>query len=277
LLYPYSVRVCPKGGVYVTDTYNHRIRKIEGTSFATYVSSNDGKMVRYPADVAFGTNGDVFISNSDCSQIVKKASSSGLVKPLKGFKVNGKVGDNLTYPSQIDFLDDHLYIADTMRDRVVVLNLNTLEAQSHPVKRPVGLTVNRKTKEITFTQRGINRVSVWRDNDIYPLAGSLLFGFLDGQGLQATFFEPIGLSSREDGSVVVADAGNHSIRIIDPQGYVVTLAGDGSKGQRDGRDARFNYPMGVEATEDGCVLVADTYNHSVRKILPNLEIETVGK
>ena len=275
LLYPYSVRISPKGDLYIVDTFNHRIRKLEKGELIVSMASPEGKMIRFPADVAFGDNGDAFVSDSDRSHVIKKSGSSGLMSQISPFKVDKKEADELAFPTQIDFFEGKLYVSDTMNDRILVIDASSKVGCSIPVKRPLGLVVNRATKEITFTQRGVNKVSVFRDGEVQTLAGSSFFGLVDGASRSSAFFEPFGLSSREDGSIVVADAGNHAIRIIDKDGYTVTLAGGKGKGQADGTEAKFNYPMGVAVDSLGSVFVADTYNHRVRKILPNLEVETV--
>ena len=72
------------------------------------------------------------------------------------------------------------------------------------------------------------------------------------------------------GNVLVADSGNHRVRMISRDGWVSTLAGDGTAGFRDGAtgSARFNWPRGVAVDGEGNVLVADTFNRRVRRIGP---------
>jgi len=100
-------------------------------------------------------------------------------------------------------------------------------------------------------------------------AGS--FGSADGTGADARFFYPYGVAVDGDGNVYVADRANHTIRKITPAGVVTTLAGAaGSSGSADGTGAvaRFNYPDGVAVDGGGNVYVADTSNHTIRKITP---------
>jgi DNA-binding beta-propeller fold protein YncE len=275
LLYPYSVRVDAKDRVYVTDTYNHRIRRVEqdGT-LMTALASPDGKMVRYPTDLVFGPDGDTYVVDSDNNQITCKSGKSGLLKPRKEVDVNDGKPGSMASPTQMDFYEGKLYISDTMRDRILILDPETFAGTSIPVKRPLGLTVNRKTGLIAFTQRGSNRVFTWRDGEAHVLAGTMIFGFTDGKD-SATFHEPYGLASSAEGNIIVADAGNHAIRFIDQEGIVTTLAGKRVKGSEDGPDATFNYPMGVTVATDGSIFVADTYNNAVRRIWPDLSVETV--
>lgn len=259
----------------MTDTYNHRIRRVEsGGTLSTAMASPDGKSMRYPTDLAFGDIGNIYVVDSDCNQLLVRSGKSGLTSPKKEVHVKDNKASSLAAPTQVDFFEGKLYVADTMRDRILVLDPETFSGESLPVKRPLGVVVNRKTREITFTLRNANRIFVWRDNDIHVLAGTMFFGFNDGREA-ATFHDPYGLACDSSGNIIVADSGNHSIRFIDPEGSVTTLAGNRVKGAEDGRNATFNYPMGVATMGDGSIIVADTYNNKVRRIWPNLEVETV--
>jgi sugar lactone lactonase YvrE len=111
----------------------------------------------------------------------------------------------------------------------------------------------------------IRRVSP--DGHVSTLAGGVR-GFADGAGDRAQFSTPSGLALAADGTVYVADTGNHAIRRITPDGVVTTVAGDGTPGFADGPadQARFNGPIGVAVAPDGRIVVADTYNDRIRAI-----------
>jgi len=105
------------------------------------------------------------------------------------------------------------------------------------------------------------------DGTVSTIAGGAR-GFADGVGTGAAFSTPSGLARAPDGTLYLADTGNHAIRRITPDGHVSTLAGDGSAGDVDGppQQARFNGPIGVAVAPDGRVIVADTYNDRIRAI-----------
>ncbi|MEK7674452.1 MAG: hypothetical protein AAB676_01290, partial [Verrucomicrobiota bacterium] len=118
---------------------------------------------------------------------------------------------------------------------------------------------------------------------VTTLAGSVgAWGNADGTGSAAQFFGPRGVAVDSAGNVFVAEIGNHTIRKVTPAGVVTTLAGDagglGPGGSADGMGsvARFNSPFGVAVDSAGNVFVADTYNHSIRKVTPEGAVTTIG-
>jgi sugar lactone lactonase YvrE len=102
-----------------------------------------------------------------------------------------------------------------------------------------------------------------------PIAGVTgLAGGADGVGTNALFARPEGVAAG-GGQVFVADADNHSIRVVTAHGEVGSYAGlPGTPGSLDGvgRSARFNGPRGIASDQDGVLYVADTENHTVRRI-----------
>ena len=95
------------------------------------------------------------------------------------------------------------------------------------------------------------------------------FGIVDGAGNAARFSSPFGVAVTGAGDVYVADTYNQTIRKISPSGEVVTLAGSpGISGSADGKGlvARFGSPRGVAVDHTGNIYVADTNNHTIRKV-----------
>ena len=94
-------------------------------------------------------------------------------------------------------------------------------------------------------------------------------GDADGTGSAARFNLPRGVAVDDSGNVYVADTDNHTIRKITSAGVVTTLAGAApSTGSTDGTGsaARFKSPSGAAVDGIGNVYVADTDNHTIRKI-----------
>ncbi|HQZ97689.1 MAG TPA: hypothetical protein PLP21_15310 [Pyrinomonadaceae bacterium] len=109
-----------------------------------------------------------------------------------------------------------------------------------------------------------DRIRVIENGNVRTLAGGEK-GFGDGIGGAARFDTPSGISNWGD-KLVVADTGNGRIRVVEPDGRVWTLAGNGSGDLVDGSllSAVFFQPTGVAADKFGTIYVTD--GNAVRKI-----------
>ncbi|MBX3102677.1 MAG: hypothetical protein KF690_09230 [Bacteroidetes bacterium] len=103
--------------------------------------------------------------------------------------------------------------------------------------------------------------------EVSTLAGNGTPGLADGTGSEARFRFPWGIALAET-TLYVADYGNHAIRKLYPNGYVMTLAGDGTPGYADGwgNGARLRHPTGIVAISNNEVVFTDHGNYSVRKL-----------
>lgn len=118
------------------------------------------------------------------------------------------------------------------------------------------------------------------------LAGDLeQTGAVDAAGSAARFNGPRGLAVDASGNVLVADTFNHTIRKIQPDGLVSTLAGlQGVRGPEDGNStaARFSRPVGLTLDAGGVLYVLDGWElfpgsnlwHSIRTIDRQGEVRT---
>lgn len=108
-----------------------------------------------------------------------------------------------------------------------------------------------------------------------PTAGG---GYADGIGTAAKFSAPNNAVAC-GGAVFVADSGNHAIRHITRDGAVTTWAGVlTAAGSADGdrTAARFNFPMGIAADAQCNLYVADTGNHTIRRISASGQVTTIS-
>ena len=107
--------------------------------------------------------------------------------------------------------------------------------------------------------------------------GGTTAGYQDGFVSVAQFNQPEDMAADDLGNVYVADYQNHRIRKIDSSGNVTTIAGTGL-GFIDGigNSARFNAPQGICWDLDGDMLMADYYNHAIRKISASGSVTTVA-
>jgi Lon protease-like protein len=109
---------------------------------------------------------------------------------------------------------------------------------------------------------------------VSTVAGDGEDGHRDGAASQAQFRYARGLAVLTDGRVLVADVGNHRIRVLSADlQQVSTVAGDGGLGHRDGAaaQAQFHNPMCLALLPDGRVLVADCANGHIRVLSADLQ------
>jgi len=109
------------------------------------------------------------------------------------------------------------------------------------------------------------------------LAG--VFGGADGTNSAARFDSPSGVAVDSSNNVYVAHTLRQTIRKITPAGVVTTLAGlPAVLGSADGTNsgARFYDPSAVAVDSSNNVYVADTGNHTIRKITPAGVVTTLA-
>jgi hypothetical protein len=129
---------------------------------------------------------------------------------------------------------------------------------------------------------GVNPAAATPDV-INTVAGTGTAGFSgdSGQAVQAELHQPAGIALAADrGGYLIADAVNHRVRHVAPNGIITTIDGNGTPGGLgDGgpaTSASLNSPLGVAVRGDGAVLIADTGNHRVRMVSPGGVITTVA-
>jgi len=120
--------------------------------------------------------------------------------------------------------------------------------------------------------------SISPEGEVTALAGGAgESGYRDGPAGEARFSAPAGVAVSPDGSVLVADTGNHVIRRIARDGTVSTFAGAETERDDPGRAlggyregpasvAEFRYPVGLAVDRGGTVYVADAGNGRLRRI-----------
>ena len=257
--FPVGLVVDSATNIYVTES-NHTIRKMTpiGTNWVVTTlaglagssGSADGtnRNARFnePNGVALDKAGNLYVAEW-VNNTIRKMTQDGtnwIVTTIAGLagsygSVNGTNSDARFNTSANVAVDNagNLYVADGANDLIRKMT-------------PVG------TNWVVSTLAGIG--------------GN--HGATDGPGTAALFRGPSGLAVDNAGNTYVADQINHTIRKVTPAGEVTTVAGlAGYAGSSNGTNgvARFNYPSGVAVDNSGNVFVAETFNHTIRKIRPD--------
>jgi hypothetical protein len=310
---PSGVAVDSSGNVYVADTWNHSIRKVTpggvvttlaGSAVSRGSADGTGSAARFsaPTGVAVDDGGSVYVADSD-NNTIRKVTQAGVVTTLAGSSgLSGSTNGTGSYASF--FYPSGLAVDSAGNVYVADYNNHTIRkvTPAGVVTSLVGTATSRGSTDGTGSAARFNYpkgVAVDSTGNVYvtdsdsqtirkvnpagvvtTLAGTAsTSGSTDGTGIAARFRVPAGVAVDRTGNVYVADRSNHTIRKVTPAGVVTTLAGSaGFTGSTNGTGsvARFNYPDGVAVDSAGNVYVADSNNHTIRKVTPGGVVTTLA-
>ena len=287
--------------LYVADTGNNTIRRVviatgavttlAGTAGSPGSADGTGAAARFSYPRGITTDGaSLYVADMYNHTIRQVLIATGVVTTLAGTANSDGSADGtgatarFRNPSSISTDGANLYLADSgnnaIRRIVIASGVVTTVAGAPPGADGIGAAARFDSPQGTTTDgtslyvadyytHTIRRIEI-ATGAVTTLAGSALStGSVDGTGAAARFYYPQGLTT--DGTnLYVVDTRNDTIRqIVIATGLVTTLAGTaGSSGFADGVGAlaQFENPRGI--TTDGTNLyVADTYNHTIRKIV----------
>jgi len=219
---PTLIAFDPDGNLYIVDSYNDRIRKVDTRGIITTVAGNGtvgfagdgGPATQAELDLntgavwetpglALDSHGQLYIADSN-NHRVRRVDRQGIITTIAGNGAAHVSGDGglataagLSSPNGLTF--DHegnLYIA--AGDSLRVYGDSIRKVDMH------GLIT-------TIAGAG------WAD-----------FSGDNGPAIAATFKEPAGLRFDSAGNLYVVDFGNYRVRKIDPHGIITTGAGSGA-------------------------------------------------
>jgi sugar lactone lactonase YvrE len=288
------------GQVYVTDTENHTLRRIDvATATVTTIagafgmgSSVDdvGTAARFkePEGLAIDATGThLYIADTDNQTIRRVDLPSVTVTTLAGTPLMRGTTDatgaaarfDLPKALAVDAAGANLYIVDSNNRSIRKLALadNSVTTVVTMTTLPIAVAVNG-AELLVSTDNRVVRIDIATGAES-PLAGDPQQGFVDGAAGAARFFAPAGLIADGAGTLYVADTDNFAVRTVAlATAQVATLAGSTPIGTADGIGgaARFNGVTGL-AADATTLYVADTNNQLIRKVaLATGEVSTLA-
>lgn len=253
--WPTGVVFDDKGSWFMTDFANHAVRKLDPFGIVTTLAGGgepgfedgEGRSARFngPAGVVLDPDGNLLVADTGNFRI-RKVTPQGTVSTLAGSGRRGNqegpaLEGEFVYPSGIAVdRDGSVYVADREANRI---------------KR--------------ITPEGVLMI----------IAGTGEPGLEGGTGLLSKFHHPNNIAIDDVGNIYVADLGSHTIRRIDRNYFVTTVAGSGSPGYRDGlgERAQFSGPVGMAFDPEWNLIVVDRDNHRLRRIkLPEGSVTTIA-
>jgi len=196
------------------------------------------------------------------------------------------VSVNFNKPSAIALdRNNTLIIADEKNNRLCVVSngvVNTLCGSGYPGAkdgRGTSATLSRPFEVVVNAENNV--IFIDNNNKIRKVSPSgcvTTIMLKDKEGKLTTLSSPTGLAVSKSGLVYVTDCGDHSIKAFTKDGLVLTVAGTGVAGYRDGKatTALFNSPVGLTIDPiSGDLYIVDLKNHVIRK-LSNGVVTTVA-
>jgi sugar lactone lactonase YvrE len=312
---PFGVAVDASGNLYIADTSNHRIRKVDNSGVIATVAGNgtesfsgDGgpattATLNTPIGVAVDAAGNLYIADSFNNRI-RKVNATGVITTVAGngearFSGDQATAINASLSAPFGVAVDkagNIYIADTSNHRIRKVDTsgtittvagNGAEgfsgdggaATSASLNFPTSVTVDRGGNLFITDQSNhrIRKVSTAGVITTVAGDGSNRFSGDNVAATRASLNLPIGTAVDAVDNLYIADTSNHRIRKVSIRGMVTTVAGNGTSGfSGDGTvaiRARLNLPGGVAADTAGNLYIADTFNNRIRKLnTPRLSI-----
>jgi len=247
---PTGIAFSNAGELYVSDYYNHVVRKINlssgiissvvGTGIPGF--SGDGgaasaAQLYRPLGLAFDTYSNLFISDY-WNHKIRKVDSAGIITTVAGTTA-GFSGDNYSaVSSQLYFpagiatdAQNNLYIADSYNNRVRKID-------------------------------SIGMITTIAGNGSYTFSGD------GGQATSASLKQPYGVAVNKNGEIFISDYYNDRVRKVDASGVISTVAGMGlSSPIGDGGAANLagiGFPGSLALDAYSNVYVSDTQNKRIR-------------
>ena len=241
----HNVAVTPNGDIYIADSWNHCIRKIDADSAIISTFAGTGEA---------------------------------------GFGGDGGPADEATFDFimciSLNTTNDAIYVADLKNRRIRMIDLKTNRVQTvagngekgvpkdgadackSPLVDPRAVAVDSQGVVYILERGGHALRTVTPDGEVRTVAGTGKRGFRDGPALEAQFGSPKHICVDDHDNVYIADDVNKAIRKYNPRERTVTTV----VGRGHGKPAlRLLHPHGV-CIERGTLFVVDTGNHRILRV-----------
>jgi sugar lactone lactonase YvrE len=305
LNYPYGVAMDSSGNLYVADTGNNRIRRVDANGVITTVAGNgsggysgDGASatnasLNSPAGVGLDASGSLYVADSSNNR-VRRVYADGIITTAAGGGSGGSgtvaTSAMLSWPYGVALsAGNQLYIADYGDTLVRRVDTNGIlwafagngnygfsgdggSATSASLYRPTGAALDAFGNLYIADNYNHRIRKVATNGVIVTVAGSGIAGYYGDGGLAtaAELNNPSGVALDTFGNLYIADSGNNRIREVGTNNIIATIAGVGTAGfAGDGgaaTSASLDLPSGVALDACGNLYIADRNNHRIRKV-----------
>lgn len=241
---PFGVVLDRAGNLYLADGGdNNTIRKIGLDGISTTLAGSvegyaDGAgsaaAFNTPSGLAIDAAGNLYVADTG-NHAIRKVTPAGAVSTLAGGGAAGYrdgQGAAAQFNGPLGVAVDAagvVYVADTYNDR-------------------------------------IRRIAL--DGTVTTIAGGARAGKADGPALQALFHTPASVAVNTAGELVIADTGNHAVRLLGRDGIVSTVA----QALEDEPAALLRAPVGLALTADGFIYIGSNAHGRLSQISPQGDV-----
>jgi sugar lactone lactonase YvrE len=283
---PEGIAVTPDGGtIFVADDGNNAIRRIVLTSGADPTNSANWTVTTIVGMAWYAMTPYPGTTTGDKAVIVQPTGLAydPVGKTLYFSEVRGNRITQASYTGGDPSLAQNWLVSVVAGDTSGIYGASgqlNFVGSSARFTYPMGIALDGQNN-IYVADEGNNVVrKITAGGNVATLAGSTssIPGYADGLGASASFDYPSAVALDKAGDVFVADAFNHRIRAISPDGLVTTVAGTGFAGHIDGpgTSAEFSEPTGVSIQADGTLIVTSFTDYSIRAVSRSFANSTVG-
>ena len=251
------------GNLFIADTYNNVIRKVDTNGYITAVAGN------YYVDPVLGEggySGDGDYATKACvnnpsgvrgclwepviadtgNNVIRKVGTNGIISTLAGNGYGAGTGYG-GYSGERDYATNAMLYGPSGVAVDAFGNLFIADTYNNVIRK-----VDTNGIITTVAGRGLSNVNL---------------------------FNPSGVAVDTFGNLFIADSGNSVIRKLDRNGIITTVAGNGimdySGNCGPSTSASLSNPFGIAVDAFGNLFIADTGNNVIRKVDPNGTITTM--
>ena len=287
LIQPQDVLIDNSGNLYIADTFQHRIRKVDPsgtiTTFAgdgfldvpNDINLREGRFtgddgpatmasLNFPTGMLMDAAGNLYIADS-VNQRVRKVDTNGVITTFAG---NGAIDPSAPTPrgfftgdggpaTQAGLSGPNAIAVDATG------NIYIADALNHRIRKV-------DTTGIITTVAGSG-----------PVGEAGIFSGDGGPATQARLNEPYSVTIDDEGNLYISDTENHRIRKVDTAGIISTFAGTGNPADAVGdggpaTGARLRAPFIARFDQDGNLYIPDFDDDRVRKVDTSGDITTIA-